>query len=126
MALPRTRSEAERDLPGKAFQELDPAWKNDIAAVRPAKGRAFTDEQKAMLKGFYLVVPPGKLQEFRDLQAGRTIRIEPVLLSDTWLIAADSLTDIREGENFHRLAHLISTFRFVLVPDDAWPAPTLP
>lgn len=126
MALPRTRAEAERDLPGKAFTELEPAWKNDMAAVRPLPGQAFTKEQRSLLKGFYLVIPENRLQQLRDAQQGATIRLEPINLNGTWLIPADCLTAIRDGDVFGRLAGFLTSLKFVLVSDSDWPTSTLP
>lgn len=125
MPLPRTRLEVEGHLPDKAFQDLDPAWKNDMGSVRPLPGQGFTEEQRSLLKGFYLIVPETKLQQLKDAQQGSSIRLEPVNLNGVWLLPADCQTDLRPGDTYGKLAGLLTSLKYVLAPDSAWPKPTI-
>jgi hypothetical protein len=109
MALPRTRSEAIAYLPGKSFDELSLQWQADLAAMRPEKGKPFTQEQREYAKDFWLEVASTQLPRLAILNEGRTITLNPITTAEgQYLIPIEILTDIRKGENFY---HAVSFLR---------------
>jgi|GEM_PF-3697506 len=120
MTLPKTRQEAIDYLPGKSFDDLSLQWKTDLAAMRPAKGKTFTQEQRDAAKDFWLEIPPEKMPELIELNQGKTVIVFPIKSTDGRnLVSLDILTDIRQGESFFYLLNFLKSLKICY-----WVAPS--
>lgn len=122
-----TDEELEALLPGKSIAQLSPEQRDYLTArLVPAPEDTFTDEQRQLLKDWYLDVSR-RLAEFETLNIQPDRRASYRVTSNgRYLLPAFLLTDYGPDETWFFLRELLVTLPFVKAPASEFPAPISP
>lgn len=101
---------------------IDSLTESEQAALRALlqTQQSFTDEQRALLSHWYLLVPDDRLSELQELgDSVPLFKFEPIQNGTEWLINADLLTDeVHYGWAFPVLRSLVLVERETLILPD--------